>query len=118
MDEKGKSPKKYSYEYKLSTIQLAEKIGVREAALKLGIDIHLIYDWRKAAREGRLRATAGYPAQGSVVSIMEEVDVLRKSVKTLEREKYILSSEIEHLRSVNDFLSASLREEGKESPAS
>lgn len=109
---------RYSYELKIEAVQLAERIGVRKAAAELGIPASNIGSWVRAAHEGRLRATAGYMAHGSAVSKIEELDVLRERIKTLEREKFILSSENAHLRSVNDFLNASLREDDKESPAS
>lgn len=113
----GKTPRKYTYDFKLNALQLAEKVGIKEAAAKLGISIRIIYDWKCAAREGRLKASPGSQAQESATSMVEELDSLRKRVKMLEREKYVLSGENYHLRSLNDFLSASLREDGKEPPA-
>lgn len=97
-----KSQQEHSHEFKSGAIRLSEKIGVKEAAAKLGIPTQRIYYWRKKADEDYLRAITASHAPGAVVSIMDEFDVLCKRIKTLEYEKHQLSSAIDRLHSLSD----------------
>lgn len=97
-----KSQQKHSYEFKSGAVRLSEKIGVKEAAAKLGISIHRIYDWRRKAYEWRIQVITGYQAPGAVVSIIDEFDVLCNRIKTLEYEKQQLICAIDRLHSLSD----------------
>ena len=79
--------KKYTKEFKLESLKLAEQIGVPRAAEDLGVGESLLYRWRNAARaEGR----DAFRGHGRLTERDEELRRLRHENKTLKMEREIL----------------------------
>jgi len=79
--------KKYSKEFKLEALKLAEEIGVPQASKDLGIIGDLIYRWRKAAQT---EGTDAFRGNGRLTERDEELRKLRQEVKILKQEREIL----------------------------
>ena len=94
----GKQQQKYEKEYKVEAAKLAKEIGVRKAARELGVPENTLYGWMKAAREGLLDMGAGSHTPNPAMSLAEELAVMRKQMKTLERENRRLKEENEFWR--------------------
>ncbi len=105
----GKQQRKYEKEYKVEAVKLAKEIGVRKAARELGIPENTLYGWMKAAREGRLDMGAGSHTPNSAMRLAEGLAVMRKQMKTLERENRRLKEENEFLAEASAFFAASRR---------
>lgn len=88
MKEKGrKTRQKFSKEFKLEALKLAEEIGVPKAAEDLGMGESLLYKWRQAARSEGKDAFRG---NGRLTERDEELRQLRQEVKILKQEREIL----------------------------
>ena len=79
--------KKYTKEFKLESLKLAEQIGVARAAADLGVGESLLYRWRKAAQTEGGDAFRG---NGRLTERDEELRKLRQENKTLKMEREIL----------------------------
>ena len=84
--------------------QTAEK-----AAKELGIPKGTIHAWLKAVREGRLEVGEGSHTPGSAMSLAEEITMLRRQVKELEKANRRLKEENEFLEEASAFFAASRR---------
>jgi transposase len=82
-----KSRRKFSKEYKVEAIRLAEQRGARAASESLGIDISLIYNWKKALESGGAEAFRG---NGNRTALEEENRQLRLENLRLRQEAEIL----------------------------
>ena len=81
------SRKKYTKEFKLEALKLAEQIGVPQAGEDLGISDGALYKWRKAlVTEG----SDAFRGNGRLTAQDEELRRLRQEVKTLKMEREIL----------------------------
>ena len=79
--------KKYTKEFKLEALKLAEEVGVPQATKDLGLCDGLIYNWRKAAkREG----TDAFRGNGRLTERDEELRRLREENRILRMEREIL----------------------------
>ena len=103
MKKMAQKQKKYEKEYKVQAVKLAKEIGAGKAAKELGIPVDTLYGWQKAVREGRLEAGPGARPPGDAMSLAEELAVLRKQNKALERE-------IRRLKEENEFLAEAMWE--------
>ena len=74
-----------------------------------------LYGWQKAVREGRLEAGPGARPPGDAMSLAEELAVLRKQNKALEREIRRVKEENEFLAEASAFFAASRRKSAKNS---
>ena len=99
----------------MQAVKLAKEIGARKTAKELGIPVDTLYGWQKAVREGRLEAGPGSRPTGDAKSLAEELAVLRKQNKALEREIRRLKEENAFLAEANAFFAASRRKSAKNS---
>jgi transposase len=83
--------KRYTKEFKLQAIKLAEKVGASKAAAELGVAPKSISDWIKKFKP----------------ESQEEVMASGKSVQVLEAENRRLRKENEYLNTINDVLKKS-----------
>ncbi len=79
--------KKYSKEFKLEAVKLAENVGVARAAKDLGVGDSLMYRWREQAKT---EGTDAFRGNGRLTERDEELRRLRQEVKTLKQEREIL----------------------------
>ncbi len=81
-----KTRKSYTAEYKLEALQLAEKVGVKEAAKQLGVYESQIYNWRAtkqkksnvSRREAELAAEVA-KLKRQLADKGEELEILKKA---------------------------------------
>lgn len=86
MDQK-KTRKKYTKEFKLEALKLAERIGIPQASEDLGISDAALYKWRRAAA---VEGTDAFRGNGRLTERDEELRRLRQENKTLRMEREIL----------------------------
>ena len=77
------SKRQYTLEFKQQAAELAKEIGISQAALKLGVSVSAIRQWKKKAEESNSK-----PKSGMVLE--EENRRLRKEVEELKKVNYIL----------------------------
>lgn len=111
----GKTQRSYEKEYKEQAVKLAKEIGTDKAAKELGVPKGTLSGWLKAVREGRLDAGFGLHTPGSAMSLAEEMAVLRKQVKELEKANRRLKEENEFLAEASAFFAASRRKSARNS---
>ena len=109
----GKQQQKYDMEYKIQAVKLARELGGARAAAELGISENTVYTWTKAAREGRLDIGLGSHTPQTAMSLAEELTLLRRQVKTQEKEIRRLKEENEFLEEASTFFAASRRKSAK-----
>ena len=79
--------RKFSREFKLEAVRLAEQRGVRAAAESLGVDLSTLYQWKKQlASEG----AEAFRGNGNRTGLEEENRQLRLEVRRLREEADIL----------------------------
>jgi len=85
----GKKRRKYSRDYKIEAVRLAEESEDSAAAVarQLGIHHNLIYKWRDQLLEDGAEA---FPGKGKLRSSDEEVRRLRRENARLREERDIL----------------------------
>lgn len=82
-----KERRKYTREYKVEAVRLAEQRGAREVAESLGIDLSSLYQWKKQlATEG----AEAFRGNGNRTALEEENRQLRLEVRRLREEAEIL----------------------------
>jgi len=79
--------RKFSKEYKLEAVRLAEQRGARAASESLGVDMSLLYNWKKALESEGAEAFRG---NGNRTVLEEENRQLRLEVRRLREEAEIL----------------------------
>ena len=109
----AQAQKKYDREYKVQAIKLAKETGAVKAAAELGIPVNTLYGWQKAAREGRLEIGYGGHTPQSAMSLAEELTVLRRQVRELDRANQRLREENAFLEEASAFFAASRRKSAK-----
>lgn len=109
----AKKQRKYDMEYKIQAVKLAKELGGAKAAKELGIPENTMYAWTKAAREGRLDIGSGSHTPQTAMSLAEELALLRKQVKELDRENRRLKEENEFLEEASAFFAASRRKSAR-----
>ena len=70
----------------MQAVKLSNEIGSSKAAVELGIPVDTLYGWVKAAKEGRLDIGGGAHTPQTAMSLVEELNILRKQVKQQEKE--------------------------------
>ena len=95
--------RKYDHEYKVQAVKLAKEIGGAKAAKELGIPEGTIHTWLKAVRAGKLDIGEGSHTPTSAMSLSEEITMLRKRVKELDKEIRRLKEENEFLEEASAF---------------
>lgn len=79
--------RKFSKEYKVEAVRLAEQRGVQQASESLGIDKSSLYQWRKQLESEGAEAFRG---NGKCTALEEENQQLRLEVRRLREEAEIL----------------------------
>lgn len=82
-----KSRRQFSKEYKVEAVRLAEQRGARCASESLGVDISLLYQWKKLLKSEGAEAFRG---NGNRTALEEENRQLRLEVRRLREEAEIL----------------------------
>ena len=77
------SKRQYTLEFKQQAAELAKEIGISQAALKLGVSVSAIRQWKKKAEESNSKPKCG-------MVLEEENRRLRKEVEELKKVNYIL----------------------------
>lgn len=93
MTKKSPSRKQHSPEFKAEALQLAEKVGVTQAARQLGLHGSQLYQWRAAAekkantseRESSL-ATENAKLKRELAEAKMEVEFLKKAAAYFAKE--------------------------------
>ena len=98
--------RQYDEEYKVQAIKLANKIGQTKAAEELGIPKNTLYGWVRKARLGYIDLGKGTQTPESAMSLVEELNALRKKNKELEKANKRLQEEKEILDSSTTRLTA------------
>ena len=103
----SRTQRKYDHEYKVQTVKFAREIGGAKAAKELGIPEGTIHTWLKAVIAGTLDISDGIHTPESAMSLAEELAMLRKRVKYLDKEIRRLKEKNELLEEVSAFFAAS-----------
>jgi transposase len=82
-----KARRKFSKEYKVEAVRLAELRGAKAASESLGIDISMIYQWKKLLGEQGAEAFRG---NGNRTALEEEIRQLKFENRRLREEAEIL----------------------------
>ena len=79
---KGTVPnRRYTDEFKLAALRLAESVGINQAAKRLGMPSSSLGNWARLKRKGKLTALAGAtPIPGSAVELEAENSRLRREL--------------------------------------
>ena len=79
-------PKRHNDEFKAETLKLAERVGVAEAAKKLGLHASQIYSWRTANKYNSttgereaLLASENVRLKRQLAEQAEELEILKKA---------------------------------------
>lgn len=79
-------PKRHTDEFKAETLKLAERVGVAEAAKKLGLHASQIYSWRTANKYNSttgereaLLASENVRLKRQLAEQAEELEILKKA---------------------------------------
>ena len=105
--------RQYDEEYKVQAIKLVEKIGAVKAANELGVPKNTLYGWIRKARSGYIDLGIGSQTPESAMSLVEELNTLRKRNKELEKSNKRLQEENEILAEATAFFAANRRKSGK-----
>ena len=105
--------RRYDKEYKVQAVKLIKEVGMTKASKELGVSTSTMRGWVMAARQGQLDlGEGGYTPQG-VMSLAEEIAVLRKQNKELTKANKRLQEENEFLAEASAFFAASRRKSAK-----
>jgi len=110
----AKNQRNYDHEFKTQAIKLAKEIGGAKAARELGIPANTLHGWMRAVRIGTLDAGEGFHKPQDALSLNEEMILLRRQVKDLEKENRRLKEENEFLAEASAFFAASRRKSAKD----
>lgn len=73
--------RRYTDEFKLEALRLAESVGINQAAKRLGMPSSSLGNWVRLKRQGKLTAAAGAtPITGSAAELQAENDRLRREL--------------------------------------
>lgn len=81
--------RKYDRDFKAQAVQLCEEedVPITQIARELGLDVKLLYRWRREAqREGQ----AAFPGQGHAKGGEDEIRRLQRQLARVEMERDIL----------------------------
>ena len=105
--------RQYDDEYKVQAVKLADKIGQSKAAEELDIPKNTLYGWVRKARLGYIDLGKGTQTPESAMSLVEELNTLRKKNRDLEKANKRLQEENEILAEATAFFAANRRKSGK-----
>ena len=105
--------RQYDDEYKVQAVKLAKKIGQSKAAEELGIPKNTLYGWVRKARLGYIDLGKGTQTPESAMSLVVELNALRKKTRELEKMNKRLAEENEILADAAAFFAANRRKSGK-----
>lgn len=111
----SRQQKKYDMDYKIQSVKLAKEIGVKKASEELGVPYGTIFGWVKAARKGEIDLGIGEQTPETAMSLVAELQELRKKVKTMNKEIARLKEENEFLEEASAFFVASRQKYAKKS---
>lgn len=94
--------REYTNEYKIEAVKLVRKVGVKQAAVELGVPKGTIYGWVEKEKIGEIDLGVGSRTPSNVLSLAEENKVLREKTKDQEKE-------IARLNKLNAFLDEASR---------
>ena len=83
-----KTRRKFSKEYKVEAVRLAEQRGARAASESLGLDLSSIYHWKKQLESAG--AEEAFRGNGNRTALEEENRQLRRDNRRLREEAEIL----------------------------
>lgn len=84
--------KKYSKEFKLESLALAEQVGGAQAARSLGIQSNILYRWRQEQKQSGVEAFRG---NGNMTAQESELARLRRENANLKEDREILKKALE-----------------------
>ena len=103
--------RQYDQEFKIQAVKLSQEIGSAKAAKELNIPSNTLYGWTRAYKEGRLDGIARAPE--NVMTLAEEVTMLRKQVKEQQKKIRRLEEINEFLEEASAFFAASRRKSAR-----
>lgn len=101
--------KHYDLEYKIQAIKLSREIGINKAAKELAIAPSTISTWNQLAKKGKINLGPGTQTPQGALSLVDELNSLRKQNKELSKENKRLKEENEFLAEASAFFAASRR---------
>ncbi len=105
--------KRYDLEYKIQAVKLAREIGINKAAKELGIATSTLNGWNMAAKQGKIDLGPDAKTPQDAMSLVDELNALRKQNKELFRENKRLKEENEILADATAFFAANRRKSTK-----
>ena len=105
--------RQYDDGFKAEAVKLAKEIGVTRAAGELQIPYHTLNNWMRKARKGSIDLGQGTLEPAEALSIVSELQMLKKQVRDLQRENKRIREENEILADEAAFFAASRRKSGK-----
>lgn len=107
--------KRYDLDFKIQAVKLAREIGINKAAKELGIAASTLNGWNIAAKQGKIDLGPDSKTPQEAMSLVEELNALRKQNKELTRENKRLKEENDILADATAFFAASRRKSTKTS---
>ncbi len=105
--------KVYNNEFRIQAVKLGREIGFSKAAKELGIKVNTLYGWNKRAKIAMLDLGTGTQTPETALSLVDEIQKLRKQVKEITKENARLKEENEFLAEASAFFAASRRKSAK-----
>lgn len=94
--------RRYSKEYRIEAVKLAQEIGPKKAAEEIGMPAGTIMWWLKEEREGKIDLGNGKQTPKRAMTLAEELEGSKKLIKKLGKE-------VANLRKENEFLEEASR---------
>ncbi len=101
--------KRYDLEFKIQAVKLAKEIGINKAAKELGIAASTLNGWNMAAKQGKIDLGSDSKTPQEALSLVDELNALRKQNKELSKENKRLKEENDILAEATAFFAASRR---------
>ena len=105
--------KRYDLDFKIQAVKLAREIGINKAAKELGIAASTLNGWNIAAKQGKIDLGPDSKTPQEAMSLVEELNTLRKQNKELTRENKRLKEENDILADATAFFATSRRKSTK-----
>lgn len=103
----------YDEEYRKQAVKLAQEMGQSGAAKELGIPKNTLCGWMRQMRLGNIDLGVGTKTPEEALTLNEEIQQLRKTLKEQNREIKRLKEENEFLEEASAFFAASRRKSAK-----
>jgi transposase len=105
--------RKYDNDFKVQAIKLAKEIGNKKAASEIGVPLNTLNGWMHKAKDGSLDIGLGEQTPDNAMSLAQEIQMLRKQIKALEKENKRINELNEFLEDAAAFFAASRRKSEK-----